>query len=200
MSRQNQLIEDPRAMRALAHPARLAILKRLQVEGPATATECAGVVGVSPSACSYHLRMLAKYGFVEDAPPRGDGRERLWQAMHRGFTIEEPDELTPEVAEANSALLRTVVSGHVDDLLRYSASRHRESKEWRQAAMLHQLTLLANADELADLGRRVAEILEPYLARERTSQQAPPDARLIQGVIHLFPRVGGTAGGGDEGS
>ena len=64
-------LSDPKAMRALAHPARLAILTRL--EGSATATEVAEVAGITPSAASYHLRMLAKYGFVEDAPPRGDG-------------------------------------------------------------------------------------------------------------------------------
>ncbi|MFD0479590.1 winged helix-turn-helix domain-containing protein [Nonomuraea thailandensis] len=39
--------------------------------GSATATEVAEIAGITPSAASYHLRMLAKYGFVEDAPPRG---------------------------------------------------------------------------------------------------------------------------------
>ena len=73
-------LSDPKAMRALAHPARLAILNRLGVDGSATATEVAEVAGITPSAASYHLRMLAKYGFVEDAPPRGDGRERVWRA------------------------------------------------------------------------------------------------------------------------
>src|SRR5713226_3824820 len=53
------LITDPRAMRALAHPARIAILQHLVVDGPATATECAEIAGLSPSACSYHLRALA---------------------------------------------------------------------------------------------------------------------------------------------
>ncbi len=175
-------------MRALAHPARLAILKRLQLEGPATATECAEIVGLSPSACSYHLRMLAKYGFVEDAPPRGDGRERMWRAPHRGFTVAEPDELTPELAEAKNVLTRTVVGGLTDDLLRYLAGSVRESREWRQAATLNHMLLRANADELADLGRQVTEILLPYLAKSRSSEEAPPDARLVQGIIQLFPR------------
>nr|BFE87387.1 hypothetical protein GCM10020093_099880 [Planobispora longispora] len=74
MTEERRTLSDPRAMRALAHPARLAILNRLQEEGVATATDVAEVVGITPSAASYHLRMLAKYGFVEDAPPRGDGR------------------------------------------------------------------------------------------------------------------------------
>lgn len=54
-------LDNPRMMRALAHPARIAILQHLGLDGPATATECAAVVGLSPSACSYHLRALARY-------------------------------------------------------------------------------------------------------------------------------------------
>jgi hypothetical protein len=67
-------------MRALAHPARIAIWQHLGLEGPATATECAAVAGLSPSACSYHLRTLARYGFVEeDRSHAADGRERPWR-------------------------------------------------------------------------------------------------------------------------
>src|SRR5215813_7313093 len=74
-------ITDPRALRALAHPARLAILQHLVLDGPATATECAEVAGLFPSACSYHLRALARYGFVEEDPSGGqDRRHRPWRA------------------------------------------------------------------------------------------------------------------------
>src|SRR3954467_2895209 len=68
-------LHNPRALRALAHPARLDILERLNSDGPATATECAEVVGLSPSACSYHLRALARWGLVEAADST-DRRER----------------------------------------------------------------------------------------------------------------------------
>src|SRR6266571_397587 len=49
-------LTDPRAMRALAHQGRIAIWSYLGLHGPATATECAEIAGLSPSACSYHLR------------------------------------------------------------------------------------------------------------------------------------------------
>ena len=52
-------ISDPQIMRALAHPARLAVLDQLADGGTATATECARTAGLSPSAMSYHLRALA---------------------------------------------------------------------------------------------------------------------------------------------
>ena len=76
---------DAAVMRAMAHPARLALLEHLRNSGPATATECAGVVGLSPSATSYHLRALARAGLVEAAPGRGDGRERLVAHQRRAL-------------------------------------------------------------------------------------------------------------------
>ena len=33
--------------------------------GAQTASECAAVVGASPSNCSYHLRELERFGLVE---------------------------------------------------------------------------------------------------------------------------------------
>lgn len=68
-------VTDPRMLRALTHPARIAILTHLASEGPATATERASVAGLSPSACGYHLRSLAQCGFVEeDQESAADGR------------------------------------------------------------------------------------------------------------------------------
>src|SRR3954463_16231783 len=82
-------IADPRVMRALAHPARIEIVEYLNDTGAAvSATEVAGMVGLSPSATSYHLRELAKYGLVEQAPSRGDGRERLWRSTNSGLRID----------------------------------------------------------------------------------------------------------------
>ena len=81
-------LTDPQMMRALAHQARIAIWTHLGLRGPATATECAEIAGLSPSACSYHLRTLAKYGFVEEDPDSAaDGRERPWRARLLAFNM-----------------------------------------------------------------------------------------------------------------
>src|SRR6266542_6015208 len=77
-------VTDPHVMRAMAHPVRLAILEHLFVHGPATATECARAVGDSPSNCSYHIRTLGRYGFVEEGETK-DGRERRWRRRVRGW-------------------------------------------------------------------------------------------------------------------
>src|SRR5215469_11368036 len=89
-------MEDPRQMRALAHPARIAILMYLGLEGPHTATDCAAVAQLSPSACSYHLRTLARYGFVEeDRSAAADSRERPWRAKVLSLMIKEEPGVPP---------------------------------------------------------------------------------------------------------
>src|SRR5207302_10474668 len=99
-------ITDPQAMRALAHPVRLAALSYLQGNSPATATQLSEHVGASPSVTSWHLRHLADFGLVVDVPPPSgtDRRLRWWNAAARGFRYEMPD--TPEGVQAGR-LLRT---------------------------------------------------------------------------------------------
>src|ERR1700727_3005386 len=80
-------VENPRTIRALAHPARLAIIDALSTGGELTATECAELTGLSPSATAYHLKFLERYGMVEPAPPRADRRARPWRATARQAEI-----------------------------------------------------------------------------------------------------------------
>src|SRR3984885_16386954 len=79
-------VDDPRGIRAWAHPARLAILDALSTGDELTATECAEVTGLSASATAYHLNLLERYGIVEPAPARRDRRERPWRMTHRRIT------------------------------------------------------------------------------------------------------------------
>src|SRR5690242_7389798 len=91
-------ITDPRAIRALAHPLRLDLLETLAVTGPATAAECGRALGVSQASCSFHLRQLGRYGFVEEAGPGEDRRERRWRLIATATTM--------QVAAGNDAVRR----------------------------------------------------------------------------------------------
>ncbi|MFI0422042.1 ArsR/SmtB family transcription factor [Spongiactinospora sp. 9N601] len=182
-------LSDPKAMRALAHPARLAMLTRLQIEGAATATEVAEVVGVTPSAASYHLRMLAKYGFVEDAPPRGDGRERVWQARDRGMSVTPEPEDEPEVRAAKDLLIRAFRASADDEVSRALAQREREAVEWRDAAIWMRSILLVDAEELKALAKRIEELIAPYRVSVRARADATTGARIAEAQINLFPRA-----------
>src|SRR5579859_952657 len=101
-------LTDPKMMRALAHPARWDIWAHLVLHGSGTATECAEVAGLSPSACSYHLRTLQRYGIVEEAPEEAaDGRQRPWRARMVSFSIPD-DPADPAVGLASTFLLESL--------------------------------------------------------------------------------------------
>jgi DNA-binding transcriptional ArsR family regulator len=179
-------LTDPRAMRALAHAARLEILLRLQADGPATATEVAEQAGVTPSAASYHLRMLAKYGLTEDAPARRDGRERVWRARDRGLGVRtEPDD-PPEVKAAKEALIDTVYDSAHRELRRAMGQVDREPEEWRDASAWRRWQLLVTAEEMKRLDEQVQGLLAPYKARTRDS--APDGARVAGAQFTLYLR------------
>ena len=73
-------VDDPRALRALAHPARQRIIAELLAGRVMTATEASELVGLSPSAVSHHLRALERFGIAERAGTGGDARTRLWRS------------------------------------------------------------------------------------------------------------------------
>jgi DNA-binding transcriptional ArsR family regulator len=174
-------------MRALAHPARLALLEHLGDGGPATATECAQVVDLSPSAVSYHLRALARAGLVEEAPGRGDGRERLWRRTSDRFSIsiEGSPDLDPEVREARQEMMESLLSRDEVRARRYLGRIDAEPEEWQDLAMFMSSTLVVTAAELKALGTAVQELFGPY--RRRSRPEAPPGARQVAAVFRAFP-------------
>src|ERR1700716_1235648 len=79
-------LTDARTLRALAHPVRIALIEALGLGGAMTATEVGEQIGESPTTCSFHLRQLAKYGFVEEAGG-GQGRARPWRLTTVGMSF-----------------------------------------------------------------------------------------------------------------
>ena len=139
-------LTDPRAMRAMAHPVRLALLEALSHHGQLTATEAAEIVGESPSNCSFHLRQLAKYGFVEEADG-GTGRQRPWRSVHTGMRFTDVQE-DPETALAAGTLARVF---HERWLERARAGMDRRQylpEEWRRVTGSDQMTLYVTPEEM----------------------------------------------------
>jgi predicted ArsR family transcriptional regulator len=179
-------LTDPRMMRALAHPARIAIWQFLGLEGPATATECAEVAGLSPSACSYHLRTLAQYGFVEeDLASAADGRQRPWRARVVAFSVPEGEEASPALRDAGR-LLHESVHASAEELR--ESYRDRESEypaPWRAALGTSYDVLHATPEELTTLQQRLIELFGEY--RRLGRDERPPGARRIQVRVDLIP-------------
>ncbi|MEV6104396.1 helix-turn-helix domain-containing protein [Streptomyces sp. NPDC051940] len=96
MTQERRTVTSPEALKALAHPLRLRIVRHLGVHGPATSTTLASALGENTGTLSYHLRMLERGGLIEDIPERSAGRERWWRGV-RGLDIRRPpeEEMTP---------------------------------------------------------------------------------------------------------
>ena len=184
--RDGMRVADPRVMRALAHPARIEIVEYLNDTGAAvTATEVAGMVGLSPSATSYHLRELAKYGLVEQAPSRGDGRERVWRGATHSLRI-DADMDQPGARAASQALVELYLHRDLARVQEWLARQPEESPEWRDAGTIMGQRLLVTPDELKEINQRVHDLVKPYRVRERQAD-APAGARRVAVNYAAFP-------------
>jgi len=179
-------LTEPQAMRALAHPARLAILSHLQRHGPATATELSEHVGVSPSVASWHLRHLAGFGLVRDAEVGGDGRKRYWEATARGVRFEFSDD--PEGRAAGQVLSRTMMRAAAGLPEQWMAEvEPRLEPGWHREAGLANTRIRVTAQELGRLHAAVEELLAPYVTR--ADEDAPEGARGVRLLRYTLPEA-----------
>lgn len=180
-------LTDPRAMRALAHPTRLALLELLDREGgELLASRCAELLGLSAKVCSYHLHTLAKYGFVEEAGG-GKGRARPWRRASRRLGFGDRPGTPPELAEAADVLLRTVLDQHARLLATYLDDRHAFPAAWREAALVADHVLYLTAAELTELGPALAELASRYADRRNHPASRPPGAKRVHLIQYAFP-------------
>lgn len=175
-------ITDPLTMRALAHPLRLDLLELLTLEGPMTAAGCGKALGIGQANCSFHLRQLAKYGLIEEAPASGDRRERPWRVV--------------DIEQSWSSLAGGPASRHLDVVmvqreadrrLGWVAMGESEPGEWRQAAFFGGATVPVTTSELEGLGDSLRALLAPYLERITDRSAWPADARPVRVLLGGTP-------------
>jgi DNA-binding transcriptional ArsR family regulator len=174
-------ITDSRAMRALAHPVRLAILSFLQRNGPATATMLSPHVGATPSVTSWHLRHLAEFGLVADADPAdvpGDRRQRWWTALARGFRFETTDD---PASQQLGDQMHAVALAQIDHWA--TETRPALDVEWLRLSGLSNTSVRLTATELDALAQQIDELLAPYVHRT----DPPPDARNVRVLRYYLP-------------
>ncbi|MEV6288815.1 helix-turn-helix domain-containing protein [Kribbella sp. NPDC051770] len=182
-------VTDPQAMRALAHPVRLAALSYLQRHGPATATQLSEHVGASPSVTSWHLRHLAGFGLVTDGPPpdgTADKRQRWWQAVARGFRYEMPD--TPEGTEAGRLLRAEMMNQALESAQQWLAETEPSlDPEWTRAVGSSNTLLFVTQDELESLENAIQDLLAPFVLRGPDG--APAAARPVRHLRMSLPEA-----------
>jgi DNA-binding transcriptional ArsR family regulator len=172
-------IIDPKAMRALAHPTRLAALSHLQRHGPATATQVAEVVGASPSVTSWHLRHLASFGLVKDWAGGTDARQRWWQAAAPGFRVHLP--AGDEGRAAYQALGSELINAGLDQARAWlvEVAPHLDDR-WMAQSEGASTRLMVTPEELGELRGRIEELLAPFLASTRDPQPGAQGVRMLR--------------------
>jgi DNA-binding transcriptional ArsR family regulator len=169
-------ISDAKTMRALAHPVRLALLEALADAPTLTATEAGERVGESPANASFHLRQLAKYGFVEEAEA-GTGRRRPWRLKHLGLRFSDIHG-DPETARAAVALDRTMRDRYLGRAERAFEESRALPEEWRRVTGMNEMRLYLTADELAELDAELTRVMLERFADRRAHR--PPGTERVE--------------------
>jgi muconolactone delta-isomerase len=151
--------------------------------GARTASRCAEAVGESASTCSWHLRQLARFGFVERVES-ADGRERPWRATATGFAY-EPVASDAGGKRLDNAVLATQLRAEEHALLRYLASRDELLPPWREASAVHTYHLLMTPDELRALESELDRSIRPFILLSR--DDAPEDAGPVRMHVRAYP-------------
>ena len=188
---QDQQITDPKRLRALAHPLRWKLIKLVGSEETATATRCAELTGESVASCSYHLNMLAKYGFLVEAEG-GQGREKPWKLAARGQTYSE-EGLDEEGRLAAEAATEAFLEQEFESIRTANRSADREPKEWRDVSVLRGSTVIVTAEEAAALIADLNEVADRYRDRWDHPEDRPDGARQLRVFLSSMvePRTGG---------
>src|SRR5690349_2498492 len=179
---------DTKQIQVLAHPLRARLLGRLRLDGPATATRLAEVLGTNTGATSYHLRRLADVGLVAEEQGAGRGRERWWRAAH-DVTSWQRDSFAgdPDAVAASDWLDGYALRHFVDRVERWRGARAGESPEWRAAAGFSDYLLNLGAEQLTALSAELDGVIERY--RRLGDTDPAPDARQVLLYLHGVPRV-----------
>jgi DNA-binding transcriptional ArsR family regulator len=173
------VLSDPRAIRALAHPARQRIIDELYNGRVLTATECGELAGLTPSAMSYHLRALEKWGIVERAQESADGRERPWRAPAGGLMISSQS--TGAGRLAGYAMMRASMDRVLEQFEEVAAD-----DPWDDVSSLSRSRLWLTHDEAKQFVQELSDLVDRY-KKGRTTASHPVGTRQISSLQAVVP-------------
>lgn len=177
-------LEDPRTLRALAHPLRLRLIGLLRSGGPATVTALAGAVDEAIPLVSYHLRQLARHGFIEEAPElANDRRETWWKASHDLTSWTMTDFLdSPERMDAVGVLQREILARHFARIEEFFGRPGSWDRAWLDASEMSDVLLKLTPSELKTMTAELWEVVERWRTRSPSA-----DAENAVVVLYAFP-------------
>lgn len=186
---------DVASLPGLAHPLRVQLLEQLTQYGPATATQLGARLHESSGATSYHLRQLERYGFVEEDPGRGSGRERWWRRVPGGLRINTPDlKVDAAAAAATTLVINEFQRGRLRRAEHWRETFDQWPRVWQDASSEGTFHLRITAAELARLNSELEDVVSRWhrLAAVRdeageTVADPPDELGHVEVQISAFP-------------
>ena len=157
-----RLIDDPVAIRALAHPLRHELMSIIGRLGRATTADAARELGISHGLASHHLRQLAKYGFVEQVKGK-DHRERPWRLVATSYNWSEAT-ATAEGSTAVDVLEQVFAERALEAFLDWQQRRKSWPQAWQKRSGLGVSNVYLTQAELAGITAAFDAMLMRYIS------------------------------------
>jgi DNA-binding transcriptional ArsR family regulator len=177
------LLTDPRAIKALAHPARLAVIDEFFSGRKLTATECAEIAGLSASAMSYHLRALEKWGIIRRSKASEDGRERPWEAAGDGLRVESAEPRASAAVE--STLISRMLDRERSEALDWMGRAEPPPEEWVDAMAVSSTAYWLTAAEARELATAMHDAVEQFY--RRSPDNGPAGTKRVRISYMIVP-------------
>ncbi|GAA4228691.1 helix-turn-helix domain-containing protein [Actinomadura meridiana] len=180
----SEAMTDPHQVRLLAHPLRRRIAEVMR-RGPVSSTTLARELGQSTGSTSYHLRQLAKHGFVEEVPELARGRERWWRAVPADRRVPRYSEQSAEMREVVDEVTRLEFANELDQLARFQRVRD-ELGPWADALLFSFSTVTLTPDQVRPFFEEYIALIYRY---KRADDDPPREARTVHARFLAFPEV-----------
>ena len=182
---------DAPALKAMAHPLRVQILRILEMRRRASVTSLSAELGETTGAISYHLRQLARHGFVEDFVPDDledetptRGRKQRWWRMAvdqihmTGFDFFEND----DTREAVSFVTRELQTDRSRRMTNWLATATKWPADWQRASSDSESWLDLSPRQTRALADELAAVVDKYRAL-----RAGKGAKRVEVQYAVFP-------------
>lgn len=177
-------VQDPDALRAIAHPLRQRILMELSVRGHARAADLAQATGQPANSISFHLRVLAKAGMIVEAPEHArDKRDRVWANVASTYRVE------PGTTGENDQLLEPTLAW-VTDVFGMAGRTDPSGHETAKRSLILN-TLLLTKEQATELAEELEALSMRWSDRSLDEARAHPEVArdTYQVLTAVGPRV-----------
>jgi predicted ArsR family transcriptional regulator len=182
-----QPIHDPRVLRAIAHPTRGRILDEMYAAGSMRAADVARVLGIPANQASFHLRQLAKYGLIEEAPDEGrDQRDRVWRpTSERGIRLDLKEMEEAPGGKSAVSVWRRSSTAWAHGVVEAAYAGHREDDTFRS---ITDQPIRLTKDEAKELALELDEVLVRWAGRTRGGDERRR-TYLLFSMLQPYPEL-----------